>query len=279
MTKGCIIFAHDGDIDYGSQAVLAAKLATKHLKVPVSLISDQQTIYNIQHKFDQLPFDQIIQVDLPANTNKRNISNTVVSFINTNRASVWDLTPYDRTLVIDSDFLIFSDTLNKYWNDDHHFLITPGMLDLLDDSGERAYKLSQYTINMLWATNFMFTKNNETKIFFDLIEHIRAEYSYYSRLYEFNDDQYRNDYAFSIACHLMSNYGLASWHGDLPCPLIFKLTDDIVDIKPNSQITFLVKEYQFEDYYLAKSINQDIHIMNKHSLLENLSKLLELTND
>lgn len=44
MKKGCLIFAHDGSIDYGSQAVLAAKLAIKHLGVPVSLVTDADTL-------------------------------------------------------------------------------------------------------------------------------------------------------------------------------------------------------------------------------------------
>lgn len=278
MTRGCLIYAHDGDIDYGSQAVLAAKLAIKHLKVPVSLITDKLTFNNLQHNFSVLPFDTIIQIDLPITNNKRKLEGKTIDFINTNRASAWELTPYDKTLVIDSDFLIFSDILNNYWTTQFDFLISPGMTDLSDSIKELSdYQINPYTIDMLWATNIMFTKTAETKIFFDLVEHIKSEYHYYAGIYQFYPHQYRNDYAFSVACHIMSAHGLEKWHGDLPVPLLFKDTDSIVDVKLNGQLTFLIDD--LTTYYVARSIGQDVHVMNKNSLLDNLGQLMELADD
>ena len=60
MNKGCLIFAYNGDIDYGSQAVLAAKLVNKHLKVPVSVVTNADTLSSISEKFKNLPFDKVI---------------------------------------------------------------------------------------------------------------------------------------------------------------------------------------------------------------------------
>jgi alpha-N-acetylglucosamine transferase len=129
MTRGCIIFAYDGEIDYGSQAVVAAKLVQRHLGVPVSIITDVDTYESIQTKFNQLPFDKIILTDIPNDKNKRILSNgtrssNLISFVNGNRNHAWELTPYDRTLVIDSDFLVLSNVLNQYWDVDYDFLIT-----------------------------------------------------------------------------------------------------------------------------------------------------------
>jgi hypothetical protein len=279
MNQGCLIFAHDSDIDYGSQAVLAAKLAHKHLNVPISLVADSQTISSIHANFNDHPFDSVIEVPKPITNNRRNLAGTNIGFINANRASAWELTPYDRTLLLDSDFLIFSDTLNKYWNAPYDFLITPGMLDLLEKKDAKAYKISPYTIDMLWATNIMFTKNESTKILFDLVEHIRSEYEYYAHLYEFNKDQYRNDYAFSIACHILSDHGLSQYHGELAVPLLFKDSDELIEVKENGQLTFLMQEPQNQkNYILTKAKDQDVHIMNKYSLLDNLPKLLELAD-
>ena len=56
-----------------------------------------------------------------------------VPFINSNRASVWDLTPYDRTLLIDSDFLIMSNRLNEYWDADTNVMLSPSMQDVRGD--------------------------------------------------------------------------------------------------------------------------------------------------
>ena len=281
MTRGCVIFAHNGDIDYGSQAVLSAKLAIKYLKVPVSLISDAQTILDTQSKFGVLPFDRIIEVPAPIKNNQRRLNGEIKEFNNGNRSSVWNLTPYDRTLVIDSDFLIFSDELSKYWDDPCEFLITPGMMNLQESTiAATEYPISPYSINMLWATNIMFTKNSSTKILFDLVEYIRQEYRYYAELYDFDRSQYRNDFAFSIACHIMSAHGLDQWQGDLPIPLFFLDTAEIIDIKENGQITFLSKDLtKLNNYLVIRSKDQDVHIMNKQSILDNIDRLLELADD
>lgn len=278
MSNGCLLFAHDGKLDYGSQAVLAAKLATKHLKVPVSLVTDEQTLSNIKNKFSELPFDKIILVERPEATNLRKMSGVsgTIEFINSNRSSAWDLTPYDRTLIIDTDFLIFSDALNKYWDYPSDFLITPGMLELQEEYIKPTdHKLSETSIRLLWATNIMFSKTEETKLIFDLVSYVKQEYTYFSHLYEFANYQYRNDYAFSIACHILSSHGLDPVHSELPVPLFFIDTDEIVDVKDNGQINFLVKTRK-GNHILTKTVNQDVHIMNKKNLVDNIDKLMGL---
>lgn len=269
MNKGCLLFAHDGSIDYGSQAVLAARLAIKHLGVPVSLVTDKQTLVNINTNFDHLPFDQIFEVDKPSNKNKRMLGGETLDFINGNRNTAWHLTPYDRTLIIDTDFLIFSNTLNKYWELPEEFLICAGMINYRDPEH---YLISKYSIPMLWATNIMFTKSAETKILFDLVDYIKQEYLYYSGLYEYDPRQFRNDFAFSIACHIMSAHGLEQWHGELPSPIMYKDTDLLIK-NDNGKFVFLIDG---ATKYLTKCHGQDIHMMNKRDILKNLDTLLEL---
>jgi hypothetical protein len=273
MNCGCLLFAHNGEIDYGSQAVLAAKLVVKHLKVPVHLVTDKLTYDDLTTKFTDLPFASHSIIDF-ADTNKRRLNNEMVKFNNGSRASAYDLTPFERTLVIDTDFLIFNDNLNSYWQDPHDFLITPGMLELTETRlAPTEYEVSQYTIPMLWATNLMFTKNDYTKILFDLVAYIRQEYEYFSKLYEFNPWHYRNDFAFSIACHMMNGYSSEKWHGELPVPLLFTEEDYIVDIKNSGQINFITPQD-----LLIKTKDQNVHLMNKRDILKNLDKLMELAN-
>lgn len=284
MTRGCLIFAHDSTIDYGSQAVLAGSLAKKHLGCNVSLVADAQTIQSVNNKFVQLPFENIIEVDRPATTNQRLLAvdnstkRETVSFINSNRASAYDITPYDRTLVIDSDFLIFSSELNKYWEDEHDFLINAGMLDLAENMDPAGYSVSINSIPMMWATNIMFSKTAETKILFDLVEAVKQEYLYFSQLYEFDPRQYRNDFAFSIACHVMSGHDSDQWQGILPPPVLIKDTDQIVSINKDRMV-FLVKQISANTDWLINTVNQDIHLMNKRALLDNFNTLIEFAND
>lgn len=282
MKNGCLLFAHDGNIDYGSQAVLSAALVKKYLNVPVSLVSDKKTVENINLKFKNLPFEHIIEIEKPNSNNQRRLYDAeskdykIFNFINSNRHSAYALTPYDRTLVIDTDFLIFSDNLSKYWNSDE-FFISPGMLSLQDDStNPKEHKVGPYSIDMVWATNIIFSKNEETKIFFDLIEYIKQEYYYYSNLYEYHPGQYRNDFVFSVACHIMSGHGLDPWHNELPVPLFFDDRCEILKIKSSGDITFLIE--QQDRYILSRSHLQDVHVMNKKSLLENIDQLLKLAN-
>ena len=277
MKRGCLIFAHDGKIDYGSQAVLAASLVIKHLQVPVSLVADRATIKNVKEKFEVLPFDQIIEIDNNS-TNSRTLSGEIVQFFNETRSLAYTVTPYDRTLIIDSDFLVFSDELNKYWNDPHDFLIAPGMLELQQDEIKPTkHRLNSNSIKQLWATNIMFSKTPEVKILFNLVDYIKEEYVYFSHLYEFDSRQYRNDFAFSIACFIMSGYQEDPWHGNLPVPLFYKDNDEILAVHETGQITFLVSKFKGNEYLLSKCQDQDVHIMNKRSLLIHLDKLLELS--
>lgn len=275
MTKGCLLFAHNGVIDYGSQAVLAARLAIKHLGVPVSLVTDQETLDSIRLP---LPFDKVILTSKPDTTNWRYLSNgassEIVEFINSNRSSAYDLTPYDRTLLIDTDFLIMSDTLNKYWDDADDFLITDRMVDLTYLGQDQTdYVISSYSINMLWATNIMFTKNDRTRLIFDLVDYIKDNYLYYSQLYDFPVTQYRNDFAFSIACHMLGAYGT------LPSPIFIRDVDSLIKVDQD-RLLFMLKDYNKQDnYLLLRTQRQDIHLMNKRNLLDNFDALMELAND
>lgn len=276
MNKGCLIFAYNGEIDYGSQAVLAAKLVNKHLKVPVSVVTNADTLSSISEKFKNLPFDKVILTDPIDSKNKRILNNgqnskSLITFANSNRNSAWELTPYDRTLVIDSDFLVLSNKLGQYWDVETSFLINSGMIDLTQiDNDPKNYYISSYSIRLLWATNIMFTKNSESKLIFDLVEHIKENYAYYAVLYYFDTTQFRNDYAFSIACHIIGEYG------ELPSSVFIRDVDDFVSIQQD-YMTYLLKDYtKADNSLLAKTQHQDVHVMNKHSILNHLPELLAL---
>lgn len=275
MKQGCIIFAYNGHIDYGSQAVLAAGLVIKHLNIPVSLITDQSTLGKIGNPsiFEHV----IIQENKSANT--RNLHNgpdviTKIDFNNTNRSSVYKLTPYDRTLVIDSDFLVFSSRLTTYLDCDQDFLICSSMQDLYPNRPGSSVLLAPSSIPMLWATNMIFNKTKEVEILFNLIEHIRDNWIYYSALYKFNSARYRNDYAFSIACHIMGGHGLDKFYTELPAPILFTDKDKLVKISECGSLTFLMS---FNEGRLAKTHGQDIHMMNKYDILDNIDQLTDLS--
>ncbi len=267
MTTGCLIFAYDGDIAYGPQAMLAAKLVKKNLGIPVTLITDSDTLMNI----DQTIFDSI-KINSVESNNTRVLGGQTISFKNINRSHAYDTTPYDRTLVIDSDFLVLSNNLKTYLDSNRPFMICEGMNDFLQRDKNNEL-LNPASVPMLWATNIIFSKSPEVKALFDLVDHIRENWEYYGSLYKFDVRRFRNDYAFSVACHILSGFGIEKFYNLIPAPVLFTDKDKLVQLK-NKTFTFLMDET-----VLVRTKDQDIHYMNKYELLENLNILEELVND
>ena len=263
MTKGCLIFAYDGDVLYGPQAVIAAQLVTKHLRLPVSLVTDSATVSKLS---DVSMFEQVFIQEVGNVTNTRVLGDAKVIWKNTNRSSAYDITPYDRTLVIDSDFLVFSDRLAQYINSDADFMICPSM-------NNNPMLLNPNSIPMLWATNIIFNKTPEVQSLFNLIDYIKDNWTYYGALYKFNTIRFRNDFAFSIASHILGGEGISQFHTNLPSPVMFGDKDTIVKISKQG-VTVLTEKNE-----LVKTAGQDIHVLNKYTILDYCDQLRELLHD
>jgi len=285
MSKGVLIFAHNNrQVDYARMAIIAGGLATKNLQVPVTLATDDSTvawmkesnIYTIAMKI----FEHIRIVNRPEDLQNRKFNDgteqVVAPFKNSNRASVYNITPYDRTLLIDSDFFILTDELNNYWDIDSSVLISKNYNDILGP--ERIGYLDRYVSNtgvqLLWATKVMFTKNEESKTFFNLVNHVRENYKRYADVYRYDSRMYRNDIAFAVARHIM--YGFET-DNDYSLPDVFSVPDkDVLYDVSNESLKFLVSP-KLNNNFIATSVKgRDVHIMNKQSIIRNFDKLVEM---
>jgi hypothetical protein len=285
MTRGVLIFAHNSpDIDYGLMAIIAGGLAKKNLNVPVSLVTDLGTVNWLEEsgmisKAREI-FDRIIEVDRPYTKNVRNLhdgfESKIIPFVNTNRYSVWELSPYDQTLLIDSDYLVFSNVLNEYWSVDAPVMMAQSMTDLTGDrSGILDNRVSETGVHMFWATTVMFNKSAESKFFFKLVDFVKDNYVYYADLFRFNPKQFRNDIAFSVAKHIMNGFETEFAY---TLPSILTVFDkDILHTVENNRLTFLVSQPQdVSAFWAATTKGVDVHIMNKQSIIRNADRLLEL---
>ena len=285
MTQGILIYAHNTRaVDYALLSVISAGLAKKQLSMPASLVTDDSTVSwmkqsQIFHLAEKV-FENIIVADRPITNNQRRLydgeNNSTVPFVNVNRDTAWNLTPYDRTLLIDSDFLIFSDVLNKYWNTDCDLLIGESINDIY--SQDRMKYLDRHVsdtgVKLYWATTVMFTKNQNTRLFFDTVNHVKENYRYYADVFRFDHRQFRNDIAFSVSKHILDGY-VESNLGTLP-PILSALDRDILYEVNDQRLTFLI-DHKLDSNYCAASISGvDIHIMNKQSIIRNQQQLLEL---
>ena len=285
MTQGILLYAHNNrTVDYALMAVIAGGLAKKNLQVPVSLITDASTIAWMQESnifnHAESVFDHIITVDRPATDNQRRLhdgqNSQTIPFINTNRSTAYELTPYDRTLLIDSDFFILSNNLGEYWNVDADVMLGNAINDIYNDSrvGYLDRHVSDTGVKMYWATTVMFSKNLNSKLFFNTVNYVKENYSQFSDVFRFDSRQFRNDIAFSVAKHILDGY----YQDDalsLP-PVLSALDKDILHSVNGNTLTFLV-DHKLTNSYCATAIsNIDIHIMNKQSVIRNKQALLEL---
>lgn len=284
MKRGIVIIAHNNrDVDYALMSIISGGLAKKHLNLPVSLITDQSTAdWMKESKILELAetvFENIVMIERPKAENYRRLSDgqdsKSVLFLNSTRARVYDLTPYDETLLIDSDFLIFSDQLNQYWETLDSVLIGDSMNDIQGNRiGFLDKHVSDVGIHLYWATTVMFRKNQESKMFFDLVKSIEENYDVFSDLYRFRSDQYRNDISFSIAKHIVDGF-ITDRTQTLPAVLTVQDKDLLCEIK-NSRLYFIINDNNSENYVPCSIKNVDVHFMNKQNIVRQKDKLLEL---
>ena len=284
MTQGVLIYAFNNQkIDYVKLAIEATRRVKKFLNKPVTLVTDSSDWLELCLPNWQDTFDKVIDVakddllhDYLMLNNGYNIrrfsdgslTQQKLNFKNEIRTKTYQLSPYDETLVIDCDYYIANSSLNYCFEQPENFLIWQHGEDL---SGFRDTfefeRVSDYTIDFYWATVFFFRKSEETKIFFDLIDHIRENWVYYKLLYRFNTSIYRNDHAFSIAIHVMNGYCKSGWAKPLPGRLLYTIDKDVLVDMSDTDFLFLIEKEKYQgEYTVLKTNDVNVHIMNKFSI-------------
>jgi len=272
MTNGIIIFAQNNtEVDYIKLATFAAKQANKYLKFPVSIITDSK--YWLEKSQPDHPFDQILEVEFTPAASRRpffdgTLSSKQLEWRNFARNQAYDLSPYNQTLVIDSDYIINSSLLKSAFDLDHDFQIYSNSMDLAEwRSLQEFTRINPYSVPFYWATAFIFKKTPSMKSFFDLVAYIKYNWEYYKKLYNIDTTIFRNDYAFSIAIHIMNGKTDGGFATELPGKMIFTKDRDILVAMDSNKMKFLIEKKHYPgEYTLAKTDGLDVHVMNKFSL-------------
>jgi hypothetical protein len=266
MSKGILLFAFNNKIDYIKQACFFAITAKEFLNLPVSVVTDD---ISYASKFEKY-FDNIVLFDNLKETNYKvyynGTSSEKLNFKNSARCYSYDLTPYDETLVIDTDVLLGNKIFRECYNSIADFLIYDIAYFLNDIKGAEIEYCNDVGIKFYWATAFFFRKTIENKIFFDLLKHIQDNWNHYRFNYKIDQTYFRNDYAFSIAIHIMNGFGIGNFANPMPGKLYF-LSDReyIVDYNKNSFL-FLLQNKLTEHYFLNRTKDFNVHVLNKFSL-------------
>lgn len=286
-SRGILIFAHNNKkLDYIKIAYINAKLISKNLKVPVSLATDQNSLDSINYDIDSV-FDNVFIID-QEDLNKKNIRNyrdtmfksSKLQFYNISRYMAYKLSPYDETILLDGDYFIMSDSLNACWGSKHDLMINSESIEINSERKTIPRYISDLSIKMYWATVVYFKKSNEAEQLFSFIEHIAKNQKFYQERYLLPGSIFRNDFAFSIAIHMMNGYTeRTNLIKNLPIPFLMKTfdNDDIYKVNGPNSITFYMDELEKGgNYILATVKDMDVHVMNKWAIFRHEKELLDL---
>jgi hypothetical protein len=270
-SKGVIVFAkNNGNVDYVKQAAYVAKRVKQYMGLPTTIVTDSPTY---AQKFSDT-FDEILKIrsDLPGNLRNYydGYSSRELEFKNSNRFTAFKFSPYDETILIDTDFIIANDSLNKCFDSNQDFMLYKNAKSISSIKNTEFDYISDASIDFYWATVVYFKKTELAKTIFELVEHIQEEWKHYRRLYQIKSSMFRNDFAFSIALHILNDHKKNVFIKEIPGVLHYTTDRDVLDEIYNEKFTFLLQTDNHYQAAMTKGMN--VHIMNKFSLERHIDK-------
>lgn len=291
-TKGFLIFAHNNEeIDYGKLALCCASMIKHHLiNNNICLVSDRGTLDYLKTQYDDKTinsaFSHIVIVDdtFRDKSSMRKFQDTLstskpLTWYNGSRNSAYDITPFDETIILDSDVLIQDNMMDKVWGNYEDVLINSEAILLNGKKpNSNELRLESTSLKMFWATMLYFRKTERAKLLFDLVSYIKENYTYFQYVYEFPGNLYRNDYAFSIAIHMLNGFLENNEFKPFPQSTILSSfdVDELIDIDETGML-FMVSDNTHDwKFVLSRIKGLTVHCMNKYALLRQADKILDL---
>lgn len=247
-SKGVVMFAlNNGATDYVRIANLSAELIKRHTGLPTTIITEEYATQAYQnYRFD--------------------INGGLVNWNNLGRCLAYKLSPYKETILLDSDYLVFTDSLLNVFDTPFDYRLWHKNQTPLES---RNMLMGETSLPFVWATVVAFRKTPKAEMFFNLVERIQNNYPYYRALYNIRAGNFRNDYAFTIANNILNGYTLSpdrSFVGSM-------LTIDTPIEYLRNEPTRIVVKASSKAWVLPKV---DLHVMDKNFLTSD--KFEELVN-
>ena len=195
--KGVLLFAfNNGITDYYEMAIRTAKRVNQFLNLPVSVVTGPNTDFS---KYDYTFDNLFIENFDDSNKKGREV------WINKGRHKAFELSPYDETIILDTDYLINSDTLLKPFELYDDFMCHNSTSFIMIPNAQQE-KVSNKFINTCWATVIFFKKTDRTKRIFDCMQMVQNNYQHYANIFDMNSLMYRNDYSLTIALWIVNGH-------------------------------------------------------------------------
>jgi hypothetical protein len=261
--KGILIYAFNNEsINYFRQAVWCADRITRYLNLPVTIVTDEFSIGNTKHTHNIIISRAESGGHRVFNPGTNSNSDT---WYNGNRFQSYNLSPYDQTIVLDSDYVVCSDQLLTLFDTSVEITAMKHVYDVTNRDQFSPYvSISDSRgLHHYWATVLYFRKGQVAQDFFDILTMIKQNYLHYANLYSFRTAPFRNDFAVSIALNTIYGHipdaiptipwSMANVFSDVELSTVDQKTFDLfynVDDKPRT----------------VRMTGQDFHFMNKRSL-------------
>ena len=247
-SRGVVLFAFNTDTNYVAIADQTSRLITYNLNLPITLVTDLDS----EPKF---AYDKIVRIEQQAGENFIN-NDTTKQWKNFGRYLAYKFSPYDETLLLDTDYVVFDNSLLKLFATEFDYKL---MHHNRTPAGPSYEIMGETSLPFVWATLVLFRKTERAKTFFNLVGRIQRNYSYYRNLYNVRERNFRNDYAFAIANNILSGYSLNEDQG-IPWTMFtvekkiekIMLTDNFIQVHHEDTATLVPY--------------QNIHVMDKEYL-------------
>jgi hypothetical protein len=263
--NGVLIYAFNNDrIDYFRQAEWCGNRIIRHLGLPVTIVTNESSWNQRDCIHD------VITVDAVSGGQRRyvqDLESRSDNWFNGNRFQSYELSPYEQTLVLDSDYIVCSDQLLRLFESEIDVTV---MKKVFDPTGRNSFKNYQRIsdhrdLHHYWATVLYFRRSQLAEDFFTMMSMIRENYAHYSNIYQFPRSPFRNDFAASIALNTI--YG----HVDSAIPTMpWSMANVFSDVE--------VRELGSDRFELSYTVGNekspkktiidglDFHFMNKLNL-------------
>ena len=248
-----LLFAFNTEIvDYVKIADLASKLIEKNLNLPITLCTYDDAVPGFA-------YDRVLRISRPdtAGNFRTNLDNEVVEWRNFGRYFAYNNSPYDETILLDTDYLVLDDSLLKLFETDFDYKL---MHHNQTPTGASVEIMGETSLPFVWATVVLFRKTARTELFFNLIGRIQRNYSYYQALYNIRERNYRNDYAFAIANIIINGYNI---NEDQGIPWTMFTIEDKIESIPTITDNFIHVRHADRAVVVP---HQCIHVMDKEYL-------------
>lgn len=258
MTTGALIFAFNNEqTDYVRMAAWSADNIHRHLGIPVAVVTNEKNPVG--------NFDRVIYAESESGgTRYFDDYQSTVTWNNASRVNAYDLSPWDRTLVLDADYVVASDKLKTCLAIRQDFLCYKDAYDItLHSDFGRLNVFGTHSMPMWWATVMIFNRTPQTKYIFDSMQMIRNNWQHYRDLYGIQKKTYRNDFALSISLGIVSGH---TWRID-------SLPGMLGSAMPDHELTLLDQDHYMIQFYDQDNILRnmswaglDFHAMGKSHL-------------